>query len=115
MFWFVLGHFVAFLVDLVLGTRPGDRDKDLPILVLRHQLRLAQRQRPRPPRLTVGPSGRLDQYLLLFTPDTILSLFVNHVSHSRPGSWLATLVDSSISIGDLFVQPLPMETAQCRS
>jgi len=90
VFWFVLGHFVAFLVDLVLGTRPGDRDKDLQILVLRHQLRLAQRQRPRPPwltrgekltlavlaaalaRLTTGPRNRLDQYLLLFKPDTIL-------------------------------------------
>jgi hypothetical protein len=33
--WFVLGHFVAFLVDLALGTRPGDRDKDRQILVLR--------------------------------------------------------------------------------
>jgi hypothetical protein len=90
VFWFLVGHFVAFLVDLVLGTRPGDRDKDLQIVVLRHQLRLAQRQRPRPPRLTRGekltlavlaaalarltarPRGRLDQYLLLFKPDTIL-------------------------------------------
>ncbi len=90
MFWFLVGHFVAFLVDLVLGTRPGDRDKDLQILVLRHQLRLAQRQRPRPLRLTRGekltlavlaaalarltadPRDRLDQYLLLFKPDTIL-------------------------------------------
>ena len=90
MFWFLLGHFVAFLVDLALGTRPGDRDKDLQILVLRHQLRLAQRQRPRPPRLTrgeqltlavlaaalarltTGPRSQLDRYLLLFKPDTIL-------------------------------------------
>jgi len=38
--WFVLGHFVAFLVDLVLGTRRGNREKDLQILVLRHQVRL---------------------------------------------------------------------------
>jgi hypothetical protein len=52
--WFVLGHLVAFVVDLVLGTRSGDRDKDLQILVLRHQLRLAQRERPRPPQLTRG-------------------------------------------------------------
>jgi hypothetical protein len=52
MVWFVFAHLVAFLVDLVLGARPGDRDKDLQILVLRHQVRLAQRQRPRPPRLT---------------------------------------------------------------
>src|SRR4051794_19277883 len=90
MVWFVLGHFVAFLVDLALGTRPGDRDKDLQILVLRHQLRLAQRQRPRPPRLTrsekltlavlaaalarltTGPGHQLGQYLLLFKRDTIL-------------------------------------------
>jgi putative transposase len=88
--WFVLGHLVAFVVDLVLGTRSGDRDKDLQILVLRHQVRLAQRQRPRPPRsaraekltlavlaaalarLTAGPRRQLDQYLLLCKPDTIL-------------------------------------------
>ena len=90
MFWFVLAHFVAFLVDLAVGTRQRDRDKDLQILVLRHQVRLLQRQRPRPPRLTrgekltlavlaaalarltAGPRHQLDQYLLLFKPDTIL-------------------------------------------
>ena len=89
MFWFVLAHLVAFLVDLVLGGR-RDREKDLQILVLRHQVRLLQRQRPRPPRLTrgekltlavltaalarltSGPRSRLDRYLLLFKPDTIL-------------------------------------------
>ena len=27
MFWFVLTHFVAFFVDLVVGTRPGNRDR----------------------------------------------------------------------------------------
>src|SRR6476620_10522527 len=82
-------HFVAFLVDLVVGTRPSNRDKDLQILVLRHQVRLLQRQRPRPPRLTrgekltlavlaaalarptTGARHQLDQYLLLFKPDTV--------------------------------------------
>ena len=90
MFWFVLAHLAAFLVDLVLGVRRRDRDKDLQILVLRHQVRLLQRQRPRPPRLTrgekltlavlaaalarltVGPRHQLDQYLLMFKPDTVL-------------------------------------------
>ena len=90
MFWFVLTHFVAFFVDLVVGTRPGDRDRDRRILVLRHQVRLLQRQRPRPPRLTrgekltlavltaaparltAGPRSQFDQNLLLFKPDTIL-------------------------------------------
>jgi putative transposase len=90
VFWFVLTHFVAFFVDVVGGTRPGNREKDLQILVLRHQVRLLQRQRPRPPRLTrgekltlavlaaalarltAGPRHQLDQHLLLFKPDTIL-------------------------------------------
>jgi hypothetical protein len=27
--WFVLTHFVAFFVDVIIGTRRGDRDKDL--------------------------------------------------------------------------------------
>jgi hypothetical protein len=90
VFWFVLAHLITFLVDLNLRERRFDRDKDLQILVLRHQLRLAQRQHPRPPRLTrgekltlavltaalakltAGPRHQLDQYLLLFQPDTVL-------------------------------------------
>lgn len=48
VFWFVLAHLITFLVDMVLGGRRSDRDKDLQILMLRHQVRLAQRQRPRP-------------------------------------------------------------------
>jgi len=90
VFWFILAHFVAFLVDVVLCARQRGCDKDLPIMVLRQQVRLRQRQRPRPPRLsrgeqrtravlaaalarlTVGPRHQLDQYLLLFKPDTAL-------------------------------------------
>jgi hypothetical protein len=52
--WFVLAHLVAFLVDLAVGTRPGSREQDLPIPVLRQQGCILQRQRPRPPRLTRG-------------------------------------------------------------
>jgi len=90
VFWFVLGHFVGFLVDLILGTRQHDREQDLQILVLQHQVRLLQRPRPRPPRLTRGEKltlavltaalarltaeacERLDQYVLVFKPDTVL-------------------------------------------
>ena len=86
----MLGHFVTFLVDLIVGTRRGDHEKELQILVLRQQVRLLQRQRPCPPRLTraerltlavftaalarltAGTRDRLDQSLLLFKPDTIL-------------------------------------------
>jgi putative transposase len=90
VFWFVLAHLVAFLVELTLGGWRRDRDKDLQILVLRYQVRLLPRQRPAPPRLTrgekltlavlatalarltTGPRQQLDRYLRLFKPDTIL-------------------------------------------
>ena len=89
MFWFVLAHLVTFLVDLVTGTRHADRDKDLQIALLQHQLRLLQRQRPQPrltrwekltlavlttelARLTAGPRSTLAQYVMLFKPDTVL-------------------------------------------
>ncbi len=88
MLWFVLAHLLAFLVDLVTLTRRPDRDKDLQILLLQHQLRLVQ-QRPQPrlthwekltlavltaklAHLTAGPRAQLDRYVLLFKPDTIL-------------------------------------------
>src|SRR5215210_6801494 len=90
MVWFVLGHLVGFLVDLLTATRRTDHDKDLHILVLQHQLRLLHRERPQPPRLSrwekltlavltaklahssAGPRARLDQLLLLFKPETVL-------------------------------------------
>ncbi len=50
MVWFVLLHLVMFFVDLVTVTRRTDRDKEVEILLLRHQLRLLQRQRPQPLR-----------------------------------------------------------------
>jgi hypothetical protein len=51
--WFVLAHVVSFVVDLVLAAvRRPDRDKDLAILLLRHQLRLVERRQARPPRLS---------------------------------------------------------------
>ncbi len=78
MVWFVLLHLLGFVVDLLTTTRRTDRDKDVEILLLRHQLRLLQRERPQPPRLsrwekltlavltaklthlTAGPRARLD-------------------------------------------------------
>jgi hypothetical protein len=72
MVWFVLRHLAMFLVDLVAVTRRTDHDKELEILLLRHQLRLLQRERPRPPRLSrwekltlavlTAKLARLDQY-----------------------------------------------------
>ena len=89
MCWFVVAHLVAFLVDLLSVRRRADRDKDLQILLLQHQVRLLQRQRPQPrltrwekltlavltskvAHLTAGPRARLDHYVLLFKPDTVL-------------------------------------------
>ncbi len=96
MVWFVLFHLGTFLVDLLTTARRADCDKDLEILLLRHQLRVLQRQRPRSPRLsrwekltlavltaklsrlTAGPRARLDQVQLLVKPETVLRW------HARP-------------------------------
>ena len=91
MLWMVLVHLLSFFVDLLIPTRRTDREKDLQILVLQHQLRLLQRERPPPRRLsrwekltlavltaklagiTTGPRTALDQVLLLFKPETVLT------------------------------------------
>src|SRR5919199_6677446 len=88
--WFVLVYLVGFLVDVLTGPRRSADEKDLQILLLQHQLRLLQRERPQPPRLTrwekltlavltaklaritTGPRTALDQVLLLFKPETVL-------------------------------------------
>ncbi len=91
MFWFMLAHLATFIIDLAIAGRRGDCDQALEIVLLRQQVRLLQRQRPRPPRLTRaekltlavltaalvrlvgGPRRQLDRCVLLFKPDTILA------------------------------------------
>src|SRR5215217_9078524 len=90
MIWFVLLHLLEFVVDLLTARRRADHDKDLHILLLQQQVRVLQRQRPQPPRLTrwekltlavltrklahltAGPRSKLEQYVLLVKPDTVL-------------------------------------------
>jgi hypothetical protein len=80
---------VSLLMDLLTVSRKSEADKDLEILVLRHQLRLLQRKLESIPRLTrvekvflavlgvrfkasvQGARVRLEQSLLLFRPETI--------------------------------------------
>src|SRR5919202_5026480 len=91
MTWFVLVHLVGFLVAVLTGPRRSADEKDVQILLLQHQLRLLQRERPQPSRLTrwekltlavltaklaritPGPRTALDQVLLLFKPETVLT------------------------------------------
>ena len=88
----MLAHGVSFVVDLfvTVGER-DDRDKNLEVLLLRHQIRLLQRHQPRPPRLsrweklilavlvtklaqrTSGSGRRLDQLIVLFRPETVVT------------------------------------------
>jgi putative transposase len=90
MVWSILLHLLGFIVDLLTATHRADQDKDVEILLLRHQLRLVQRERRQPlrlsrwekltlavltaklARLTTGPRARLDQVLHVFKPDTVL-------------------------------------------
>jgi len=90
MLWHVLAHLATFLADLATAGRRGDRDQVLELVLLRQQLRILQRQRPRSPRITRaekltlavltaalarlagGPRRHLDRCVLLFKPDTVL-------------------------------------------
>jgi hypothetical protein len=97
--WLVLAHFLAFLVDPVLGTRRFGREQDLRNLVLWKRLRPLPRQCPRrlthgeEPTLalmvaefapqTTGTQYRRDRCLLPFRPDTILNRHREPVRHKR--------------------------------
>jgi len=89
MAWFILGHLVAFLVDLVADRRRANDGKDLAIALLRHQLRILQRRCGRTPQLArwekltlavlaaklnclVVGRGGLRRSLVLFQPETVL-------------------------------------------
>jgi putative transposase len=90
MVWCVLAQVLAILVDLLaMGRRSAD-EKDLEIVLLRHELRLLQRRQPAPPRLArweqlplavlaaklagavAGGQARLSRSLLVVSPATVL-------------------------------------------
>ncbi len=90
MLYHLLAQLLSLLLDLFTVWRHSDRQKDLEILLLRHQLRILRRHHPTAPRisrleklgLTVlaarftvfgrGAKTKLNQVLLLFKPDTVL-------------------------------------------
>lgn len=85
-------HVFMLLLDLLHTRRLSDGQKDLEILLLRHQLRILQRKllSSRPPHISVREKGvlavlaaqyrtltkgtgkRIDEAILLFKPDTVL-------------------------------------------
>jgi transposase InsO family protein len=48
MGWFIFAHFFAALLGLIGLTRRSDNDKDLEILILRHQLNIVARKQNKP-------------------------------------------------------------------
>lgn len=85
-----LPYIFRLLLDLLVSQHLSDHQKDLEILLLRQQLRIAQRRLSRAPRISVWEKGilallavqfsrcsegtgkRLDQVILLFKPETVL-------------------------------------------
>ena len=89
MFWSMLAQMVALLLDLFTARRQPEGAKDLEIVLLRHQLRVLQRRRPRPRlapwerltlallaatlrRITADARGRWTRSVVLVTPETLL-------------------------------------------
>lgn len=64
----VLLHIFGLLLDLLATRRLSEQQKDLEILLLRHQLRILQRTLPnsRPPRVSVWEKGILALFAVQF-------------------------------------------------
>ena len=90
MIWSVLAQVLAILVDLLTVGRRSTCEKDLEIVLLRHQVRLLQRRQPVPTRLerweklplavlvaklaglVAGGKARLSRSMLVVRPETVL-------------------------------------------
>lgn len=88
--FYILVQVFRLLLDLLTSKGLSDAQKDIEILLLRHQLRILQRKLSRSPRVSAWEKGilavlaaqfksltkdtglRLDEALMLFTPDTVL-------------------------------------------
>src|SRR5215472_5668180 len=86
----LFAHLYSVIIDLLSMLGRSERENDLEIVLLRQQIRILQRTRARPPRLswweklplvllaskllqgTTTARARLSQSLLVFTPETVL-------------------------------------------
>lgn len=90
MIWFVIGHIFSSLVELVRISRISESDKDLEILILRHQLDVLTRKRNKSVRLsraermtlarltaklkqsTNRPIRQLGDFIRIVRPETVI-------------------------------------------
>jgi putative transposase len=85
MVYSFLALLLSLLLDILTVTFKTESDKDLEILVLRHQLRLLQRKVDKFRKGVKGVRSRLNEGLLLFKPDTILK-WHHELVKRRPGA-----------------------------
>ena len=64
MFRSVLAHLAALLLDLLTARRQPEGAKDREIAVLRHQLRMRERRRPRPLSWLPWPASTISWHLV---------------------------------------------------
>jgi hypothetical protein len=90
MGWFILAQFVSTLIAMVRLGRLSDSEKDLEILVLRHQLDILERKQKRKitpnraeklflavltarlKKATNRPASQLRDVIRIFQPETVL-------------------------------------------
>src|SRR5215472_13800431 len=86
----LFAHLYSVIIDLLSMLGRSEREKDLEIVLLRQQIRILQRTRARPPRLSwcekmllallatklvqgaTNARARLSQSLVLFPPEAVL-------------------------------------------
>jgi hypothetical protein len=90
MFWFTVAHIFSSLIGLIRISRLSESDKDLEILILRHQLAVLKRKQKGPfkpnraEELTLAvlsarlkaqtnrPANKLRDVIRIFRPETVL-------------------------------------------
>jgi hypothetical protein len=90
MGWFIIAHIFSTLIKLISISRKSDQEKDLEILILRHQLAILERKLDKPARptraekltlavlfaklkqVTNSPANQLREIIRIFQPETVL-------------------------------------------
>lgn len=83
MFWFIIAQIVSTLLEWIRIGRLSDQEKDLEILILRHQLDILERKHKKPIRPT-----RVEKLTLAVLSYQSTSWHYSHLS-TRNGDSLA--------------------------
>ena len=108
MTWFLVTHIFTMLLELVGIDRLPDREKDLEILILRHQLDILERKQKTP--IKPNPAEKMTLAVLTHKLKQITNRSTNQLRNTLRIFQPATL--SSSANGYLFITMFSRETTK---